>query len=213
MALADRSPSVPSRGRLLVVGAGYMGAQITLQAASSGWAVSVVDPDSAALARVEAEHDQLVRAELRCATELEPVAAGVDIAIEAVSERLEVKRDVFAALDRLTPPDALLATNSSAIRIGAIEDVASHPQRLLNMHFFPPVAKRPLVELMGGTHTSIDALRRARSFATSIGMTPVLVRAPSTGFLFNRVWRAIKKECLRVVEEGVGTPRTSTARG
>ncbi len=149
MALADRSLSVPSPGRLLVVGAGYMGAQITLQAASCGWAVSAVDPDSAALARVQANHDQLVRAELRsapeeqpgsvrCATELEPVAGGVDIAIEAVSERLEVKREVFAALDRLTPPDALLATNSSVIRIGAIEDVASHPQRLLNMHFSRP---------------------------------------------------------------------------
>ncbi len=59
---------------------------------------------------------------------------------------------------------------------------------------------------MRGTHTSSDALERARSFATSIGMTPVLVRRPSTDFLFNRVWRAIKKECLRVVEERVGTP-------
>ncbi len=217
MALADRSQSVPARGRLLVVGAGYMGAQITLQAASSGWAVSVVDPDSAALERVRAKHEQLMRAEERpapggqprrveYATELEPVAAGVDIAIEAVSERLEIKRKVFAALDRLTPPEALLATNSSAIRIGAIEDVASHPQRLLNMHFFPPVAERPLVELMGGTHTSSDALQRAQSFATSIGMTAVMVRRPSTGFLFNRVWRAIKKECLRVLEQGVGTP-------
>jgi 3-hydroxybutyryl-CoA dehydrogenase len=201
MIVADRPSPTVLPGHLLVVGAGYMGAQIALQAASSGWAVSVVDPDASSLARVEAKDPRIA-----CATQLESVSAGIDLAIEAASEKLDVKRHIFAELDRLAPADALLATNSSSIRISAIEDVASHPQRLLNMHFFPPVAERPLVELMGGTHTSPQALERARDIAVSIGMTPLMVQRPSTGFLFNRVWRAIKKECLRIVDQGIGTP-------
>jgi len=142
---------------------------------------------------------------LSLSTSLEPVAGDVDIAIEAASEQLAVKRGVFSELDRVTPASALLATNSSSIRITALEDVAAHPERLLNMHFFPPVSRRPLVELMAGTHTSADALDHARTFARRIGMTPLMVERPSTGFLFNRVWRAIKRECLHTVAQGIGS--------
>lgn len=216
MSVADRARPGLTPGRVLVVGAGYMGAQIALQAAYNGWTVSVVDPDSAALARVEAERQRRVRlgatpyaqasSTIVYATQLESVtAAGIDIAIEAASEQLDVKRQIFAALDGQTSSDVLLATNSSSIRISAIEDVTAHAERLLNMHFFPPVAERPLVELMGGTHTSTHVLERARDIAMSFGMTPLMVRRPSTGFLFNRVWRAIKKECLSIVEQGIGT--------
>jgi 3-hydroxybutyryl-CoA dehydrogenase len=73
------------------------------------------------------------------------------------------------------------------------------------MHFYAPVWQRPMVELMGGTVTSADTLTRARHFARTIGLTPLLVRKESTGFLFNRVWRAIKKECLHLVDDGVAS--------
>ena len=186
--------------RVLVVGAGYMGSQIARHAARHGCTVTVVDPDASALERL-ADRD----GGLGLSTALEPVAGDIDVAIEAASEQLELKRRIFSELDRSAPPSALLVTNSSAIRIAAIEDVASHPERLLNMHFFPPVRSRPLVELMAGTRTSADALDQARTFARHIGMTPLMVERPSTGFLFNRVWRAIKRECLHTVAQGIGS--------
>ena len=73
------------------------------------------------------------------------------------------------------------------------------------MHFYPPVHKRPMVELMRGTDTSDETIEQARKFALNIGMTPLMVRKESTGFIFNRVWRAIKKECLHLVDEGVAS--------
>ena len=74
------------------------------------------------------------------------------------------------------------------------------------MHFFAPVWQKPLVELMGGTTTSDQTIQRARQLVWAIGLTPLLVRKQSTGFIFNRVWRAIKKECLHLVDEGVASP-------
>jgi 3-hydroxybutyryl-CoA dehydrogenase len=210
------SAVVASR-RLLVVGAGRMGSGIAAQAACAGWSVSLVDSDPGALERAQALYEEqrrerfgsapaVVAGGLDCATELEPGAREAEVVVEAVSELLEVKREIFTVLGRLTPSDTLLTSNSSAIRVSAFEDAVRHPERLLNMHFFPPVAERPLVELMAGTHTSADALSGADAFARSIGMTPVMVLRPSTGFMFNRVWRAIKRECLRVVDLGIGTP-------
>jgi len=142
---------------------------------------------------------------IRFTTDVEEGASPADLVVEAVPERLEIKREVFAQLDRICAPHAILGTNSSSIRISAIEDVTRRPDRLLNTHFYGVVWERPMVELMRGTATSDETIERARRFALTLGLTPLVVRKESTGFIFNRVWRAIKKETLHLVDEGVAS--------
>jgi 3-hydroxybutyryl-CoA dehydrogenase len=132
-------------------------------------------------------------------------ATEADLVIEAVVERVDIKREVFAQLDQMCPGHTIFTTNSSSIRISAIEDATQRLDRVLNMHFYPPVWQRSMVELMGGTSTSAETIEQVRQFARSLGLTPLLVRKESTGFLFNRVWRAIKKECLHLVDDGVAS--------
>jgi 3-hydroxybutyryl-CoA dehydrogenase len=205
-----------------VIGAGTMGAQIALQAARYGYTVFLVDPvpaaRQAALERsakqvaVWVGEQQLTREEAARAMARLNVAAAASaplpppaLVIEAVPEEPGLKRQVLAELDRACPRHTILATNSSSLSVSAIEDAVTAPERVLNMHFYNPVWQRPLVELMPGSATSSDAIGRARRFALSIGVTPLLVMRESTGFIFNRVWRAIKKECLSIVDGGVAS--------
>ncbi|HLH67182.1 MAG TPA: 3-hydroxyacyl-CoA dehydrogenase family protein [Solirubrobacteraceae bacterium] len=205
-----------------VIGAGTMGPQIALQAAVHGHRARLFDADPAASARalalIRAELDRRVQCgaatgaardaaleRIRAPGDLAGACADAHLAIEAATERLEVKRAIFARLDRVCPPEAILATNSSSLRVALLEDVTGRPERVINMHFANPVWERPLVELMGGSATSRATLDWAQRFATSLGLLALTVRRPSTGLVFNRVWRAIKRECLHLVEEGVAS--------
>ena len=206
--------------KVCIVGTGFMGWQIGLQCAAHGrevWGVDMSQEmrEKAAQAQQQeldawieeggiavGERDAILGRICFCG-ELEEGAAAADLVIEAVPERLEIKREVFARLDECCPEQAMLATNSSSIRISKIEDATQRPERVLNMHFYGRVRQRPMVELMRGTRTADETVERARQFALSIGMVPLVVRKESTGFIFNRVWRAIKKECLHLVDDGV----------
>ena len=205
-----------------IVGAGFMGAQIAVTCATAGYVVWLQDTAQKALERAKcslesalatqhagrrlsAEGVALAGSRVRYTTDLREAVSGADLVIEATPERLEVKRAVFAELDRVCPPHAILATNSSSLRISLIEDATRRPERVLNLHYFAPVNSKPVVELMGGTSTSAETLERVRQFVIRCGLTPLLVRRESTGFIFNRVWRAVKKECLRVVDSGVAS--------
>lgn len=205
-----------------IVGAGFMGAQLALHIAVHGYPVAVVDQFGDALARMRRAHEEeldrrsaagalsaeertAVPARVRATTDLAAGVGEADLVIEAVPERLDLKRAVFAELDRICPPRTILATNSSSIRVSQIESATGRPDRVLNTHFYPPVWQRPMVELMRGTTTSDETVGRVRRFARSAGLTPLMVRKESTGFLFNRVWRAIKRETLHLVDEGVAT--------
>jgi 3-hydroxybutyryl-CoA dehydrogenase len=207
---------------LCIVGCGYMGWHIALHCAVRGHTVSMTDVSATARSRAHelqvSELEQRVRAgdmdkagmaavlaRLHIVGELPRAAAEADIVIEAVSEDLTLKRKVFSDLDRVCPPRTLFATNSSSIRISAIEDATKRPENVLNAHFMAGVWQRPVVELMRGTRTSEDAIGRMSRFALSIGMTPLVVQKESTGFIFNRVWRAIKKEALHLVDDGVAS--------
>jgi 3-hydroxybutyryl-CoA dehydrogenase len=207
---------------LCIVGAGFMGAQIGLHCAVYGCTVWLVDTSEQALERAKQSHVQelerrlekqvltteerrAVLSRIHFSTDLREGAINADLVIEAVPERLETKREVFHQLDRICPAHTILATNSSSIRISAIEDATQRPDQVLNMHFYPPVWQRTMVELMRGTETSDKTVDAARQFAHSIGLTPLLVQKESTGFIFNRVWRAIKKECLHLVDDGVAS--------
>ena len=199
-----------------------MGSQIGLHCAVFGRGVWMCDANAEALERgavdqakwldeqieagvVAADQRQAILDRIRRSVGLAESAAGADLVIEAITEDLAVKRSVFRELDQLCPPHAILATNSSSIRISRIESATGRPDRVLNTHFVQPVWKHPFVELMRGTETSDDTLESVRRFMASMGVIPILVRRENTGFVFNRIWRAVKKESLRLVDRGVAT--------
>jgi 3-hydroxybutyryl-CoA dehydrogenase len=208
--------------KVCVVGSGYLGTQIGVLCARHGYAVSMQDISAEALRASEKAVGEYVqqwmvagdiseldgdniKQRISYTVDLVDAVQGAGIVVEAVVERLDVKRDVFKRLDELCAPSVLLATNSSSIKVSHIEDATQHPGRLLNMHFYSYPWRRRILELMRGTHTTDEAMEAARQFSRSIGVRPLMVLKESTGFIFNRVWRAIKKECLRVVDEGVAS--------
>ena len=208
--------------KVCVVGSGYLGTQIGVLCARYGYVVSMQDISAEALRASERAVEEYVqqwivagdiseldgdniKQRISYTVDLVDAVQGTGIVVEAVVERLDVKRDVFKRLDELCDPSVLLATNSSSIKVSRIEEATQHPGRLLNMHFYSYPWRRRILELMRGTYTTDEAMEAARDFSHSIGVHPLMVLKESTGFIFNRVWRAIKKECLTVVDEGVAS--------
>jgi 3-hydroxybutyryl-CoA dehydrogenase len=207
---------------ICIAGAGFMGAQIGLQCAIHGYDVQLVDASTEALQQAmhshakeldgRVEQGQITVQEkwatlgrIRATITLQEGAADADLVIEAVPERVDVKRRVFSELDRVCPPHTILATKSSSIRVSLLEDATGRPDRVLNLHFYATVWVRPMVDIQRGTQTSDETFERGRQFVRSIGCTPLLVQQESTGFVFNRVWRAVKRECLHLVDDGVAS--------
>jgi 3-hydroxybutyryl-CoA dehydrogenase len=131
---------------------------------------------------------------------LEGVAAA-ELVIEAIPEDLALKRDAFRLLDAAAPDATLLATNTSSLSVAAIAAATQHPQRVLGLHFFNPVALMALVEVIAGPMTDGAAVTRAKELARLLGKTPV-VAADTPGFIVNRVARPFYLEALRIVGEG-----------
>jgi 3-hydroxyacyl-CoA dehydrogenase / enoyl-CoA hydratase / 3-hydroxybutyryl-CoA epimerase len=126
----------------------------------------------------------------------------VDLVIEAVVENLEVKRQVLADLERRLPERSVFASNTSSLPIGEIAARALRPERVVGLHFFNPVHRMPLVEVIAGRRSSPEALATARAFALRLGKVPVLV-ADEPGFLVNRILTLYMNEALRLFVEGV----------
>lgn len=124
-----------------------------------------------------------------------------DLVIEAVVERLDIKRKVFADLEQVARPDAVLATNTSSISIDLISAEMERPERCIGIHFFNPVSKMPLIEVISGTKTSAEAAQTAVDFARSIGKTPVVVK-DGPGFLVNRLLGFTMAESLWLLDDG-----------
>ena len=206
-----------------VVGAGFMGREIGFVCALGGYLTYQVDHSPAALeqavrfheaaaaeavdtGRLSAAESAALLSRIRYTTSIPEGAATADIAIEAVPEVLATKRAVFAELDRVCPPHTILATNSSSFCASEIEDATRRPAQVLNMHFFSGLRRRPGVERMSSSATAAETLARAEAFARSIKVLPLRVCKESKGFIINRVWRVIKKECLRVADDGIASP-------
>ncbi len=204
-----------------VIGAGTLGAQIAAMTAASGRAVRLYDvlPGAA-----DAAQDRLrvllqpviERGDLEWDLEatlhrIDPVAtlgdtvAGVDLVIEAVREDLTTKRTLFAEIARLNP-DPWLATNSSSLPSSTLADVVPDPGKLVNLHFFTEFWSRSCVELMGCGQTSDETMAAMEDFGRSLGLYTAVVRGESKGFIINRVWRAVKREALAVVDGGHAEP-------
>jgi 3-hydroxybutyryl-CoA dehydrogenase len=130
---------------------------------------------------------------------------GAWMVVEAVPERVELKRKVFAELDELADDDAILASNSSSLPTSQVIDDVKHPKRVLNTHYQQPPELNS-VELMSSGKTDDSLIDALMDKIPEYGLVPFRVQRESDGFIFNRVWAAIKRECLMVVEEGVATP-------
>jgi 3-hydroxybutyryl-CoA dehydrogenase len=206
--------------RLAVIGAGSMGAQIAQQAALRGVEVSLNDKSAEQLEkardsnrghlmrRVEkgklaADEAERALAGVRDTTDLAEAVSRADFVIEAVFEDMDLKRSVFAELDRAARPDAVLASNSSTMGISKIAGVTSRPERCVNMHFFFPVLVMDLVEVVRGPLTSDETVDRALALAREIGRTPVLINREIDGFIVNRILHAATQEAYRLLDAGI----------
>jgi 3-hydroxybutyryl-CoA dehydrogenase len=138
-------------------------------------------------------------------TELEAVA-DADIVVEAVFERLDVKQEVFRALDKLCRDGAVLATNTSAIPITQIAVATARPEAVVGTHFFSPVPMMKLCELVRGYKTSDEALATAKAFAEGVGKTTITVNRDVAGFVTTRLISAFVVEAVKLVENGVVSP-------
>jgi len=215
-------PIASATGAVGVIGAGLMGAGIAQVAAQAGWAVTVRDVDDAALQRgreaIRRSYDRFVAKGTLAAADAEAAldrislttdlaaVADADIVVEAVVESAEIKGEVFAALDEICRPDAVLATNTSAIPITTIASFTSRPESVVGTHFFSPVPMMALCELVRGFHTSDATLARARGFAEAVGKTCIVVNRDVAGFVTTRLIAALANEAARLVESGVATP-------
>lgn len=206
--------------KLCIVGSGFLGTQIGALSARNGYTVSMHDVSEKAFKVSENSVDEYIKEwitngdinqhqgeeikqRISYTTSLSDAVIDAEIVIEAVVEKLDIKREVFRELDELCSPDVIICSNSSSIKISLIEDATKHPERVLNMHFYGYPWRRGVLELMKGNHTTDEAIEKARAYSNNIGVYPLMVLKESTGFIFNRVWRAIKKECLTVADTGV----------
>ena len=131
--------------------------------------------------------------------------ADCDLVIEAIVEELEPKRELFAELDRITRPEAVLATNTSALSVTEIAAATARPQRVVGMHFFNPAPLMPLVEIVRAELTADDAFDTAYAFGERIGKTPIRCH-DTPGFVVNRVLIPLLNDCIRVLDEARVTP-------
>jgi 3-hydroxybutyryl-CoA dehydrogenase len=206
--------------RLAVVGGGFMGSQIATQAALHGIDVRLQDVSEEQLEKsMELNRGHLRRrvdkgrmsesdledtlARIRTTTDLAQSVTDAEVVIEAIVEDLGVKRDVFAQLGALAPPEAILASNSSTIVISKLADVTGRPQLCANMHFFSPVLVMELCEVVMGPETSETTAERCLELVREMGRTPVLLRKEVDGFVVNRILHAATQEAYRLLDAGV----------
>ncbi len=194
-----------------VAGAGTMGAGIALVGLLAGLDVTLYDiADEMLVQGREYLQKHLARkgseaalARLTCSTDLE-VLAGAEVIVEAVVEKLPVKQELFGRLDRLCPPPAILATNTSTLAVTAIAAAVDSPERVAGMHFFNPAPVLPLVEVARAARTADETIRALVRLAEQMGKTPVVTR-DTPGFIVNRVARPFYGEALRLLGEGAAT--------
>ncbi|HKS74297.1 MAG TPA: 3-hydroxyacyl-CoA dehydrogenase NAD-binding domain-containing protein [Terriglobales bacterium] len=212
--------------RVGVLGAGLMGSQIAGQLAEKGYSAVLRDVAPKILAegvgRIHQAQTLQVRKRIILPSDLRyrmmritPTAqrkdvAAVSLAIEAVSERLDVKRAVLAEFECEARADAVFATNTSSYTVADIAAKATHPERCVGLHFFNPVAKMQLVEVVRASFTSEQALAQASSLAKRLGKFPLVVR-DGPGFLVNRILARYLAEAVILVGEGIPIRRVDTA--
>jgi 3-hydroxybutyryl-CoA dehydrogenase len=203
-----------------VLGAGTMGAGIAQVAVQAGFETLLYDisdefvdkgvgrirsflQGSRQRGKITADEERQILERLQGTTELKGFEA-TSLVIEAVPEKLELKRDIFKQLDSLCPPETLLATNTSSFSLTAIAASTQRPERVLGLHFFNPPPLMALVEVIQGDRTATETIEKATDLMGRMGKTPA--RAKDTpGFIVNRIARPFYNEALRILGDGGAT--------
>ncbi|NJC68978.1 3-hydroxyacyl-CoA dehydrogenase family protein [Planosporangium thailandense] len=205
--------------RFVVIGAGTMGVGIAYVAAGSGYAVELVELDPArgeaavtalgrrwdkavAQGRLAAAEAEAAKQRVRLVASLDEVAAEPAVVVEAVPERLDLKRTVLRTAADLAP--GLLGSNTSSIPIAALADGLPHPERMLGLHFFNPVWAMALLEIVVGAATAPETTDNALAVAARLGKDPIVVR-DAPGFATSRLGVALGLEAIRMVADGVAS--------
>ena len=207
-------------GHLAVIGSGAMGSGIAQVAATAGYRVTLMDiipsqieraqkeiaQSTAKLAekgRLTAEQVQAAQ-KIRTSTRLEDVREA-DLVVEAATENVDLKLDLFRKLDQLMRPEVILASNTSSISITRIAGVTRRGERVVGMHFFNPVPIMSLLEIVRALPTSDDTVRVSSEVGRRLGKTPIEVK-DSPGFVSNRILCPMINEAVFVLQEGIATP-------
>jgi 3-hydroxybutyryl-CoA dehydrogenase len=218
----DILPRPTSVRTVAVIGAGTMGHGIAQVCAAAGMTVRLFDTGDALLragvqriaanlqigidkGKLTAEARDATLARLEPTTDLAAAAAGADLVVEAVPERLELKHDVLGRAAMTAPPSAILATNTSSLSIAAIAEPLPGPERVIGTHFFNPVHIMKLLEIVVGPRTAPEVVETVRGFGTAIGKECIVIK-DSPGFATSRLGLVIGLEAIRMVEQGVGSP-------
>ena len=207
---------------IAVIGAGNMGHQIAMLCAIQGYKTVCTDINAEILRKAETfadtyltgrvEKDRLTKDQAEAARErisftpsMDGAVKDADYVIEAVLEILDLKRKIFADLDRMAPSHAILATNSSAIISSKIADVTKRPEKVLNVHFFNSALVMKLVEVVQGPHVSDETREISMALCEKLEKVPVHLKKEVDGFLLNRIFGAITREALWLLEMGVAS--------
>jgi len=210
---------------IVVVGAGTMGNGIAQTAAAAGYRVVMMDVDPQALARgqaaiaksasklaakqaiTEAQKDAALA--IRTSTDLQP-AREADLVVEAATENPELKLKIFVDLDRLAPPRAILASNTSSISITRLASATQRPDRVIGMHFFNPVPLMKLLEVIRALGTSDETMAAAVEVGRKMGKEPIEAK-DSPGFISNRILCPMINEAIFALQENIGTAESIDA--
>lgn len=205
---------------VLVVGAGAMGRQIAMLCALAGIDTTLHDLAPAQLdaaraelrrwaqrqvdkSRLDAAGREAAFEHLAFTDRLDPNACDVDVVLEAVVEKLDVKRDLFARLGTLAPERTILASNSSSFVPSAMAPASGRPDRFANLHFFNPALVMKCVEVVPGPATSPSTTATVTALAERLGKTVVTLKAEIPGFVANRILNAVRDEAISLLEKGI----------
>jgi 3-hydroxybutyryl-CoA dehydrogenase len=208
--------------RIGVIGAGLMGAGIAQVAAQSGFEVNLNDVEERFIAKgigmiegnlkrltekgkMEASEAEKVRARIKTSVSLAETAKDVDVFIEAVIERMDLKKTLYTELDKLAKPSAVFATNTSGLSITELASMTSRPERFIGMHFFNPVPVMQLVEVIRGIATSDEVVAIIKDLSVKMGKKPIEVKE-GPGFVVNRILVPMLCEAIWVLQEGLASP-------
>ena len=206
---------------IVVVGAGTMGSGIAYTAAAAGHNVAVVEQDQklldAGLTRVQQYIDRAisrghlakdqastVNSKLHGTVDFSEACKNANLVVEAVFEDPVIKEKVFATIDKYSPKDAILASNTSSISITRLAHATKRPDKVLGLHFFNPVPTMKLVELIKGAQTSQTTVKSASTFVESLGKT-VVESQDKTGFIVNKALMPFLNESIKLLEQGVAS--------
>ncbi|WP_066469513.1 3-hydroxyacyl-CoA dehydrogenase NAD-binding domain-containing protein [Bosea sp. WAO] len=207
----------PERGPIGVVGLGTIGQRWAATFAHHGYEVSCYDPDPERWQAFQALHPALIddlerlaparvaRGPIRFSSDLGKALSGAAFIQESGPERLDLKQDLLAAIERHVGEDVVIASSSSALLVSEMQAKCARPQRVVLAHPFNPVHLMPLVEIVGGRDTAPEVVEQTRAFYEALGKKPAVLRKEVTGHLALRLMGAMWREAIALVESGVAS--------